>query len=195
MALTALVAFPLMLGLAGTARPFVEVVFGAAWVPIVPLLFILAPVGALQAVGATVGNIYQVTGRTDLLVRWAAAAGVVCVSAFAIGLRWGVVGVAAAYALAMIALTYPLFAIPLNLIGLRISQVADAVKRPLACSLAMLVFVLLSARMLPADLASGARLILLSAAGAAIYATTSWAYNRDTLRQLAVLIQPARARG
>jgi len=59
----------------------------------------------------------------------------------------------------------------------------------------MLVFVLLSARMLPADLASGARLILLSAAGAAIYATTSWAYNRDTLRQLAVLIQPARARG
>lgn len=43
----ALISFPLMLGLTALAAPFVLTLFGAAWTPVIPLLMILAPLGAV----------------------------------------------------------------------------------------------------------------------------------------------------
>ena len=50
-----LVAFPLMLGVMALADPFVQVVLGEKWQPIILLLSILAPVGLLQSINSTVG--------------------------------------------------------------------------------------------------------------------------------------------
>jgi PST family polysaccharide transporter len=183
-AAVALVAFPAMLGLVGVAEPFVDVAFGSRWAAVAPLLMILAPVGALQAISTTVGNIYQATGRTDLLVRFAAVAGVLSVASFAVGLRWGVVGVAACYAVVSYALAYHLFKIPLSLIGMRVSELASAISRPVVCSVGMLTIVFVLNQLLPQALTSLARLSVLASAGAIVYLGAIWMYDRDSLIEL-----------
>lgn len=125
-AMVAAISFPLMLAILVLSGPLVVVVLGSEWMPIAPLLVILAPVGMLQSVGTTVGQIYMAKGRTDWMFRWGLGATAVTVGAFAIGLRWGVTGVAAAYAVVATLLQYPAFAIPFRLIGLPMKDLGIA---------------------------------------------------------------------
>jgi len=94
----AFTTFPMMLGIAVVARPLVEVVLGGKWAPAVPLLIILAPLGALQSIWVTVGQVFVAKGRADLYFRWGVGGGILFVIAFLTGIPWGVLGVAVAYA-------------------------------------------------------------------------------------------------
>jgi len=95
----AFVTFPMMFGLVAVAHPFVQVVLGEKWLPAVPLILILAPLGALQSVWVPVGQIFLVKDRTDWYFRIGIAQSCLTVGAFVVGVAWGTVGVAAAYAL------------------------------------------------------------------------------------------------
>ena len=116
--LIALVTFPLMLGLAVTAQPFIRVFLGARWMPVAGLLVIFAPLGAAQSVYTTVALIYNTQGRPNLLFRWSMLASVMYVGSFALGLRWGILGVASCYAVVWLLLMVPSFLIPFRLVGL-----------------------------------------------------------------------------
>jgi len=116
--LIALPIFPIMLGLAVTAPSFVRVFLGARWMPVAPLLIVFAPLGAAQSLYGTVGLIYNTRGRPDIQLRWTAFASAMYVLSFVVGLRWGIVGVAASYALMWTALMVPSFVIPFRLIKL-----------------------------------------------------------------------------
>ena len=87
----------------------------------IPLIQILALTGILQAIATNIGWIYLSQGRTDILFRWGVLATAVYAISFAVGLRWGVVGVALAYKIAGYLLAYPSFAIPFRLIDLKVS--------------------------------------------------------------------------
>jgi PST family polysaccharide transporter len=95
----AFVTFPMMLGLLAVAQPFVQVVLGEKWLPIVPLICVFAPLGALQSVWSSVGNVFLAKGRADWYFRWGIAGGVLFVTSFFAGLPWGIFGVAVSYAL------------------------------------------------------------------------------------------------
>jgi PST family polysaccharide transporter len=95
----AFVTFPMMLGLAAVAHPFVVVVLGEKWLPAVPLIHVLAPLGALQSVWIPIGIIFLVKDRTDWYFRLGVAQGCLTVGAFLAGIPWGTLGVAVAYAL------------------------------------------------------------------------------------------------
>lgn len=115
----AFISFPLMMGVMALAKPLVLTFLGPKWEPVILLIMILAPVGLVQSIGTTTCSIYQAKGRTDWMFRWGVAAGIVVVAAFSIGIKWGIVGVAVAYAIASILiLGYPNFAIPFRLINL-----------------------------------------------------------------------------
>ena len=116
--LIGLLTFPLMLGLAVTAQPFVRVFLGARWMPVAGLLIVFAPLGAAQSIYATVGLIYNTQGRSDVLLRWWMFAGVMYVGSFALGLRWGILGVAGCYAFVWLLLMVPSFMIPFRLVEL-----------------------------------------------------------------------------
>jgi O-antigen/teichoic acid export membrane protein len=94
----AFVTFPMMLGLAAVADPFVSVVLGTRWLPAVPLILVLAPLGALQSVWVPIGTIFLVKDRTDWYFRMGVAQGCLTVAAFLAGIPWGTLGVAVAYA-------------------------------------------------------------------------------------------------
>ena len=104
----AMVVVAPMLGLIVVAPDFVNVIFGAKWHAAVPVLQILAPVGLLQALMVLNGGILQSLDRTRVYFRYTVAASIATVGAFALGLIWGLEGVAWAYLAVTLVLT-PIF--------------------------------------------------------------------------------------
>jgi polysaccharide transporter, PST family len=94
------VLVPAFLGLAAVAPDFVPVVLGPNWhaaIPVLQLLSVGAAAGSLQAFN---GQVYQAVGKPGLFLRFTCFATAVMFSAFVVGLRWGIVGVAGSYAVA-----------------------------------------------------------------------------------------------
>jgi lipopolysaccharide exporter len=103
--LVALVTFPLMLGATVLARPAVHVVLGPSWHSLVPLIWVLGPVGGLQTVTFTAKNLFMAKGRSDLLFRTTLFSSCVVVGSYLIGVRHGLLGLCIAYALAIALVT------------------------------------------------------------------------------------------
>jgi len=137
----ALITFPMMIGLFVVADSFIHVVYGAKWQAVIPLLKIFCLVSLEQSIGAGVGLIFNSQGRTDIQFRLSIFSGVVRAIAFIIGLRWGIIGVAIAYAFVeYVILWYPGWAIPGRLINLRFSEMLKNVAGIFCCAIIMGVF-------------------------------------------------------
>ena len=115
----AVVSLPVIVGMFSVADTLIGALLGAKWVAMVPVFRVLCVAFLLQPVGSTVGWLYMSQGRTDLMMRWGVASGVMYVASYCIGVKWGVLGVAYAYCFTnYIILQYPAWAIPARLIGL-----------------------------------------------------------------------------
>ena len=182
------VSFPLMAGIFTIPRPFVETLLGERWLPMLPILMILAPVGLVQSIVATAGSVYIARNQTAALFRWGLLSSLVVIAAFIIGLSWGVVGVAACYAIASLALAYPAMAIPLRLIGLKVKDSAAVLWAPFvsALSMALVVFILTEAA--SAVLPPWQLLVVDAAAGTAAYLLLSLLINGEQLRMFKNLL-------
>lgn len=186
-----LIVFPVMTGLCVLAEPFILVVFGQQWRPVILLLIILSPLGMIQSLASTVGNIYNAKGRTDWLFIWGIVTGFLAIIAFIIGLHWGIIGVASAYAIYYIFLvSYPCFAIPFRLIELPMSEFGLLILRPLVASLLMSIAILGIKILLPTSLASIWILAILVLVGIISYLFASWWINRQQLLELLKFIKP-----
>lgn len=133
----ALITFPLMIGLLMVSRPFVLCLYGEKWSGMILLLQILCLVGMMQSIATTFGWIYNSQGRTDLQLKLGVLSAIVTLTAFIIGLRWGVVGVAIAYVVEETLLFYPTWAIPGTIINLRISEMLKNLTGPFLCAAGM----------------------------------------------------------
>jgi O-antigen/teichoic acid export membrane protein len=180
----AFITFPMMLGLMTVSEPFVLVFFGDSWRPVALLLLILAPVGMLQSVGGTVGMIYQARGRTDWMFRWGLVTGVCAVTAFAVGINWGITGVAVAYSVFSLSFLYPNFAIPFRLLSLPMLRLLAHLWRPLCCGMLMVAAVCSLKALIPAGLPNEALLATLIPFGILVYVSASFAVNREIAREM-----------
>ncbi len=113
----ALLTFPLLLGLMILSGPFVAAVLGSRWAPAIVLITLLAPVGLAQSIGSTTAKVYLATGSTRTLLGWMVFATAVTLAAVALGLVWGLVGVAAARLVSNTLLSPVNFHIALRQIG------------------------------------------------------------------------------
>jgi len=189
--LIGLVTFPLMLGLGVTAQPFVRVILGPRWMPVAGLLLVFAPLGAAQSIYTTVGLIYNAQGRPELQFRWAMFASVMYVSSFAVGLRWGIQGVATCYAVVWVLLMVPAFMIPFRLVGLSGRQFLRTLWPTIWMSLAMAAVTeawLQGLRRVGTQNAA-VQLISTAALGIAVYLTLVLAYKPPVLSELAVILK------
>lgn len=125
----ALVTFPMMAGLGCVAAPFVRVVLGEQWLPVIPLVQILAPLGALQSLVATPGQIFLATGNAALRLWWSVIYTSVILTSYFVGVRWGIVGLAAAYAIVMVPITVVAFWLALRLVDLGLGALGRALAR------------------------------------------------------------------
>lgn len=95
--LVASFSVPALVGLVVVAPDFVQVVLGDKWEKTTILIQILAWVGLLQSLQTLNPQILQALDRTTTLLRYTIVFFVFHLTAFAIGLQWGVVGVAVGY--------------------------------------------------------------------------------------------------
>ena len=106
--LVASFSVPALAGLAVVAPDFVQVVLGDKWEHTTILIQILAWVGLLQSLQTLNPQILQALDRTTALLRYTIVFFVFHLTAFAIGLQWGVVGVAVGYLISSLVVE-PLF--------------------------------------------------------------------------------------
>jgi O-antigen/teichoic acid export membrane protein len=178
---------PVYLGMAVTAEPLVETLFGRKWLEMAPYVSILAcamPFMTLQVMFAPVSN---AMGRPGTSARIAAIGAVLMPIAFLVGIRYGAIGLAWAWLLAfpiLTAVTARLAGAPL---GLRVGDVIRAAAPGVGCSVLMAGVVLGVDRMLP-PLAAPVRLAILVPAGAIAFFAAIGLCARGTLAELAGLV-------
>jgi PST family polysaccharide transporter len=166
----AFVTFPMMAGLAVVADPFVNVVLGEQWRPIIPLIQIMAPVAMLTAMGATTGQIFLASGKAAFRFWWSIVYTTVIVIGVAVGVRWGIQGVAAALAIVMVPINVVAFWLALRLVRLGLGDLWRALWSTAALTASMVVLVtVLRVALTRAQLAAAFVLAICVAAGALFY--------------------------
>lgn len=144
----AFVTLPVMVGAAVVAEPMVHAVLGEKWVGLIPLLWFMAPAGALGALVSAVNTIYSAKGRADWMFRWGLASGAVRLAAFAIGLQWDLQGLAIAYLVVMVVETPVGYAIVLRLIEMPLRAMARVLAPYFVMTAAMAAGAWLTVRLL-----------------------------------------------
>jgi O-antigen/teichoic acid export membrane protein len=138
MSLLALFSIPMGVGIMATADPFVRLVMGPKWIDVIPLIQVLALVGALNAIVANNGSVYLAIGKPRIPTILMGCSVVVLIPtliwstarAGALGAGYTLLGVA-------VVLLPIEFTILLRVLGLRASRVAAALWRPLAAASVM----------------------------------------------------------
>jgi O-antigen/teichoic acid export membrane protein len=164
------ISIPSLVGLAIVAPDFVHVVLGERWKAATPVIQILAWVGLIQSLQTLSGEVLLALNRAGWLLRftilWCAGS----IGAFALGLHWGILGVAACYAVAT-ALIEPLRTyITARALGISPWRFVGAFAG-IAQATAVMAVALLAARpaLEAAGVASALRLVLLVGLGGVVY--------------------------
>ena len=98
---------PLTAFLFGNAAVIIEQLLGARWLPSLPIFQALAPAAFVMTITASVGWISLALGRARRQLPWTAAATVITLCGFLAGVRWGAVGVAAAFSIVRVGILVP----------------------------------------------------------------------------------------
>lgn len=191
--LTALVNFPLLLGIVVVAPLAIPLLFGASWQPTVLLLQILSVVGIGRAVSGTVGPLLLARGRTDLGLKWSLMVVAIQVPGLLIGiLMGGVIGVAICFALLQtlyVVLNYPFLV--RTLIGPSLHEYLSAMWPALWMSLTMAA-VTFAAKALLGGLPGVVLLPVCITIGCLVYLALVWLVEKQQISELAQLIFPKR---
>jgi O-antigen/teichoic acid export membrane protein len=165
-----LIVVPLTFGLVVIGQEFTIGLFGHRWHDAVTPLEVMAPIGLLQAIGSQSSVVLSAIDRTQVLWRSTAALALASVASFAIGLPWGIDGVAISYLTASLVLQPIFIHITARAVGRSVWDVVRAISGLLQAGLAMAA-VTFAARelMVRAGLPIPVRLVLLVAVGAAVY--------------------------
>lgn len=115
--LLAFITVPGIAALTIAAEPVVSILFGERWLGVAPIFAWLGIAGLMQPVSSTTGWIFICQGKTGTMFRWGVYSALTTVLSFAAGLKWGAVGVAAAYAISGYALRLPVLAVMIGRAG------------------------------------------------------------------------------
>jgi O-antigen/teichoic acid export membrane protein len=140
--MVASIAIPSLMGLVVVAPDFVSVVLGDEWVQVAPIVQLLAWVGMIQALQAINIDILQARNRTSTILRYSIGFCIAHVVGFAIGVQWGVIGVAAAYAVTSLLVEPVLTVLTARALAVSPWVFVRSVSGVFLCSLAMAAAVL-----------------------------------------------------
>lgn len=182
------VAMPFYLGLAATAEPLVLTALDAKWAEVVPVVRLIALAMPFMTLQVLYSPACDARGRPGVGARNGAVGAALLAAAFAVGVRWGPVGLAwswiAAYPLYLAASTWR----SLPVIGASVRQLANAIAPSVAGAIGMALAVTVVDRALP-PLDPRLRLLVLVAVGAATYGAGLLLFARDTVRELSALVR------
>ena len=132
--LTCLLGLPICLAGCLWADDIVLTLLGSQWIDAIPVLRILFLAALPRMLGVCTGWIYVATGRPGRMLSWQLYWTPTLILFFVIGLPFGAVGVAAAYALAYWIGTVPNYVYCFAGTPIRLRDVWMPMVRPLACT-------------------------------------------------------------
>ena len=133
-AILGFVSIPLMAFLTANASTVVTVALGARWGEVSPIFSWLGLAGLVQPVASLSGIVLLSTGRTRIYILWGLLNTLVTTTGFAVGVQWGAVGVAAAYAISNYLVLYPSLLLAFRGTTIRPKNFFGAVLRPAVAS-------------------------------------------------------------
>ncbi|MCP1470170.1 O-antigen/teichoic acid export membrane protein [Sphingobium sp. OAS761] len=187
-----LLSCPVYFGMAVTAGPLVETLFGEKWADMAPFVAILAlamPFMTLQVMFAPVSN---ALGRPGTTAQVAAVGAVLMPAAFLIGIQFGAVGLAWAWLIAFPVLTAVTARLAGGPMGLQARDLIRAAAPGVICSALMAGVVMAIDALLP-PLAAPVRLGVLVPAGGLAFLAALFLCARSTLMDLIALVVRRRA--
>ncbi|WP_152187645.1 lipopolysaccharide biosynthesis protein [Georgenia satyanarayanai] len=185
---------PAVVVMAVTSHELVLVVLGEQWVGAAPLFQVLAVAGFVQLVSTTTGWIFTSTGRGAAYAGWAVVNGAVTIGGFAVGVRWGVTGVAVSYAVTQLLLLVPAFVVACRDTALSPADPFRAMARPVVVSTAVLL-VSVTVRTSVDLPALGTLAVTCGAAGAVwVGCLAAWPRARGEVRELVAMARKRKAR-
>jgi len=140
--LLSFVTMPMVVFLAVCSKSVISLMLGAQWAGASRIFQILAAAAFIQPLSATAGIVLLSLGRTARLFKYGIFHSVAVVLGFAIGVRWGAVGVAAGYTVAEYAVLFPALWYCLRGTPVTVGTVARAIGRPVAASLAAVLAIM-----------------------------------------------------
>ena len=183
-----LVLAPAYAGLAVTAAPLVETVFGLKWLGMVPYVQILALALLVMTVQILFAPVTNALGRPGIAMKASLCGAILFPVAFLVGAQFGLIGLAWAWLVAMPLLLIVTARLSAPVIGVTLADIGRAVLPGLAPALVMAVAVGLIERALPAGMAAPLRLAILVGAGALIYPALLWLLEKEAIAEILRLI-------
>jgi PST family polysaccharide transporter len=166
---TALIALPTLAGLGVIAPVLVAALLGAPWALTGTLLTILVPLGLARCLAPVNGALFLGAGRSDVTFRMQVATSTAVVAGIAIGIPFGVIGVAAGYAV-MSAATMGLgLFVAMRLLRIDARRIAEVFGLPMLATAVMAATVEAVLRTARHDVSSASLLVLGVAVGIAAY--------------------------
>jgi O-antigen/teichoic acid export membrane protein len=168
--LLAFVSVPALGGLIVVAPDFVPLVLGDHWNEAVPVIQILAWVGIVQALQAINMDILLARGRSKTMFHFAIVATTCHLAAFALGLEWGIIGVAVAYAVSTTLVEPAQTVLAARALNVSPMIFVRAISGVFQAAIGMCLAVLaLRVALVDAGVPAELRLVLCVAAGALVY--------------------------
>lgn len=133
----AVVGMPGVVYLAIMSHSFIEVTLGPRWLGAADVFRWLAVAGFLQMIGRTFTWLFTTSDRPRAMATWALVSSPVIVASFAVGLHWGITGVAASYAIALSILTGPGIWYAVRGTAVSVRDVVESVWRPVVLAAAV----------------------------------------------------------
>jgi O-antigen/teichoic acid export membrane protein len=182
-----LVTCPLYLGLAVVARDTVEVVLGAKWVAMAPIVSIVALGMPMFTLHSLFAPALTALGKASITMRGSLVGALVMPPAFLLAVQWGAVGLAWTWVLVFPLVPLVTFLHAREPLGIGARQMFSALSPGLAASAAMAAVVGAAALGL-ADMPAWQRLPVLVALGGLAYVALLYAVSRETLLELTGLV-------
>jgi len=155
--------------LAVTGPDVVTILLGQKWAPAGPVLCLFALRGIAQSIERTLGWLHVSTGNSDRWMRWGVLSAVCQVAAVAIGLPFGIMGVAATSAVAIYMLFVPALVYAGRPAGIGVKDVLAAVGPQTAAGLIAVAIGLGVRETLLVELSQWPRFLIASTLSLTIY--------------------------
>jgi O-antigen/teichoic acid export membrane protein len=184
LSITLLVTFPVLFGFLAVAPTFTALFLGQAWLPIVPILMLLALARTITPINAINMNILNAIGRSDLFLKVDLLKIPLFLLALCAGAPFGILGVAiAAVTSSMVAFFINAY-YPKQIFGFGAKAQLKLASKPLVASLLMVAVTY------PIQLPSlWLTLVVQVAGGGLVYLVTLWVLKEPELMNFIVQIK------
>ncbi len=138
-----LITFPMLAGMFVVAPEFIMTFYGEKWNPIVILIQILCFEGIIVSISAITGTVLYSKGRSDMQFKWQIFTTIMMTISVLIGSNYGIVGVAIAFTIMMIALSCIIQYLINRIIGINMMEYVKEIVPATICSIALIVLVII----------------------------------------------------